>query len=253
MSPIRELDFYNLGQTISRRLPLIDRIVERYAADAPFEGVTALFFQHQLGNQVAMVDALIRLGLAPERIHWVDIPYTSHARVRDALQDLGIPASGFRMCDDFRLLMPYAPYQRRRAIQAYRDLLELDPAHLLVLDDGAYFLEAASCFDARFRRCAIVEPDEPRIQEAGEERIDDRPIGRAAAHRRSAFDSEGNVGVSIHRCCCERLARTSSRDSSGAFAEGCALPCAGIRTHRELRRRVSGSGRNLRPRKRVRL
>ena len=76
MPPIRDLDFYNLDQTIPRRMPLTDRIVERYAADAPLEGVTALLFQHQLGNQVPMVDALIRLGLAPECIHWVDIPST---------------------------------------------------------------------------------------------------------------------------------------------------------------------------------
>lgn len=157
MPLIGEVDFYHLDQTIRRRMPLTDRVVEHHAADAPFEGVTALFFQHQLGNQVPMVDALIRLGLDPKGIHWVDIPYTSHERVRDVLGSMGIPPENFRTCDDFRLLSPYAPYQRRRAVQAYRELLDSDPEHLLVLDDGAYFLEAASCFEKRFRRCAIVE------------------------------------------------------------------------------------------------
>ncbi len=157
MPLIRELDLYHLDQIISRRLPLTDRIVSHYAGAAPLEGVTALLFQHQLGNQVALVDALIRLGLDPESIHWVDIPYTSHQRVRDALQSMGIPKDNFRTSDDFRLLSTYGAYQRRRTIEVYRDLLKSDPEHLLVLDDGAYFLEAASCFEQRFRRCAIVE------------------------------------------------------------------------------------------------
>jgi hypothetical protein len=104
-----------------------------------------------------MVDALVRLGLDPKQIRWVDIPYTSHEQVREELQSIGIPVDNFRTCDDFRLLSPYAPYQRARAVEAYRDLLSRDPEQLLVLDDGAYFLEAASCFERRFRRCAIVE------------------------------------------------------------------------------------------------
>jgi hypothetical protein len=59
--------------------------------------------QHQLGNQVPQTEALIRLGMEPERIHWIDSAYTSTPRVREALQGLGIPAAQLQT-GDFRLL-----------------------------------------------------------------------------------------------------------------------------------------------------
>lgn len=151
------IDFYNVDQSISDRMPLVDLVVDRHCPDRPLEGVTALFFQHQLANQVAMTRGLIALGLEQTAIHWVDIPYTARAPVRQALQELGIPPANFHVSHDYGLLDPYAPYQRRRALRIYGELLAEDPETLLVLDDGAYFLEAASCFERRPRRCAIVE------------------------------------------------------------------------------------------------
>jgi S-adenosylhomocysteine hydrolase len=104
-----------------------------------------------------MTDALIKLGLRADDIYWVDIPYTSHKIVRDALEVLGIPPQNFRSSIDYRLLDPYGPYQQRRAIEIYQEMLSAENRKLLVLDDGAYFLEAASCFEELPRNCCIVE------------------------------------------------------------------------------------------------
>ena len=136
---------------------LLSHLVDKYKREQPLAGVTALFFQHQLGNQVPMTEALIKLGLRADDIYWVDIPYTSHKKVRDALEDLGIPRQNFRSSIDYRLLDPYGPYQRRRAIRIYQEMLSAEHRKLLVLDDGAYFLEAASCFEKLPRNCCIVE------------------------------------------------------------------------------------------------
>jgi hypothetical protein len=59
----------------------------------------------------------------------------------------------------FRALEPYAPYQHARAIDMLRDIVDSGADRLLVLDDGAYVLEAlASLARARWpRRIAIVE------------------------------------------------------------------------------------------------
>jgi len=148
-------DYYSLDQEIPDHLPLLDFLVSRYKKQQPLKNITALFFQHQLSDQVPMVRALIDLGLSAENIYWVDIPYTSNKCTRDALKKLG--DINFFTCEDYDLLHPYAAYQRRRAIKIYKKMLSLNPERLLVLDDGAYFLEAASYFENRPSRCVIVE------------------------------------------------------------------------------------------------
>ena len=137
-------------------MPLLERWLQRAERSRPLRGVTALMLQHQLGNQVPQTEALIRLGLAPERIHWIDIPYTSTPRVREALRGLGIPAAHLHT-GDFRLLQDYAPYQRLRVQKFLRDLAASPPEHLLVLDDGSYLLEALSCQRHALPRLSIVE------------------------------------------------------------------------------------------------
>lgn len=148
-------DYYPLEQEIPDHMPLIDLLLSRYKIQQPLRNTTALFFQHQLANQVPMTSALIDLGLSPDKIYWVDIPYTSNKATRKELRKLGV--IHFDTCKDYDLLQPYAAYQRKRAINAYKKILALDPEHLLVLDDGAYFLEAASYFEERPSKCVIVE------------------------------------------------------------------------------------------------
>ena len=124
----------------------------------PFEGVTALLIQHQLGSQVRMTEALIRLGVRPEQIYWVDIPYTSNAKVQRALHELGIPPKNFSK-STYHLGKSYAPYQRRRIQEMLMKLERKLKAHdhLLVLDDGSYFLEALSCQHLPKFKISIVE------------------------------------------------------------------------------------------------
>lgn len=152
-----ETEFLELNQDIPRYMPVLDRWVHGVKSRQPLAGVTALLIQHQLGNQVPQTLALLELGLKPERLFWLDVPYTSNARVREALVEIGIPRRNLISAYDYWVLHPYAPYQRRRVQEVIHSFLEDPPEQLLVLDDGAYFLEAASCFRRRLPRVAVVE------------------------------------------------------------------------------------------------
>jgi S-adenosylhomocysteine hydrolase len=150
---------YHAAAQIPDRLPVLQRLVsERFAGQQPLRGVTAVLIQHQLGDIVAMAQALIDLGLSPKRIHWVDIPYTAHWQVAQRLRALGIPSAHFAPMR-YRLGRPYATYQRRRVqdliVQLQGELTADD--RLLVLDDGAYFVEAAACFSKPPARLFVVE------------------------------------------------------------------------------------------------
>lgn len=141
----------NLGD-----MPVLSRWLDRMAPSQPLRGVTALMLQHQLGNHVPQTQALIRLGLDPANIFWIDIPYTSTSQVREALRDMGVPKRNL-LTGRFRLLDNYASYQRLRVQKFVRKLSKSPPDHLLVLDDGAYLLEALSCQRHALTRISIVE------------------------------------------------------------------------------------------------
>ena len=138
-------------------MPLLAGYVERLRPGQPLAGVTGLFIQHQLGNQVPMTEALIALGLEPQSITWLDVPYTASSRVRHHLTDsCHIPAENFWV-NRYRVLDSYAMYQRRRVQELVRNMLDVQPERVIVLDDGAYFIEAAAAFKARLPHLAIVE------------------------------------------------------------------------------------------------
>ena len=149
--------YWKLTDDIPRRMPILDRWLERAAQDRPLAGVTALMIQHQLGNHVPQTQALLDLGIAPGDLYWIDIPYTSTPAVREALREIGIPAKNL-LVGDFRVLDKYAPFQRSRVQQFLLDLFEDPPERLLVLDDGSYMLEALAGLRRRQRPgVAIVE------------------------------------------------------------------------------------------------
>jgi S-adenosylhomocysteine hydrolase len=152
-----ELEFLQLDQEIPQHMPILDRWVRGQRSSRPLEGVSALFIQHQFGNQVPQARAMLELGLEPEHLFWLDVPYTSNASVREALVDLGIPRRNMISAHDYQVLDPYAPYQRRRVQSIIHSVLSDPPERLLVLDDGAYFLEAASCFVKRLPDVVVVE------------------------------------------------------------------------------------------------
>ena len=150
------LKYWELTDEIPNDMPIMDRWLERAAQDRPLEGVTALLIQHQLGNQVPQARALINLGVAPRDIYWIDIPYTSSSAVRDAVRALGVPEKNF-MVSKFQLLSRYAAFQRLRVQECVRNFLANPPERLVVLDDGAYMLEALACIKDRLPHVAIVE------------------------------------------------------------------------------------------------
>ncbi|MDY7100975.1 MAG: hypothetical protein S0880_07285 [Actinomycetota bacterium] len=158
-------DFLNLDESIPTLddTPLLADLVEHSrSAGTVLDRFDALFVQHQLVDQVAMARALVELGLPPERITWIDVPYTSHDVTRRALTDhVGIAADRFDVCDDFQVTRPYAAYQRRRVQAFVREWLDSDPRArrpLLVLDDGAHVLDALAAY-------RIDEVDDVRIVE----------------------------------------------------------------------------------------
>lgn len=150
---------YRISQDIPglADMPLLAEFVDQHRAKQPLTGVVGLFIQHQLGNQAPMTEALIALGLDPEQIVWLDVPYTSNSRVRHHLTDLcGIPEENFWI-HRYRVLDPYPSYQRRRVQELVRNRLQRQSDRVVVLDDGAYFIEAAATFKKRLRNLAIVE------------------------------------------------------------------------------------------------
>lgn len=150
---------YRLGNAIPtlEGMPLLRAYVQQHERRQPLRGVTALLIQHQLGNQGPQVDALVRLGLDPENIYWLDIPYTSSELFRRTIQERHrIPEENFWV-SDYRVLERYPEYQLRRTQEAVDYFLHKSPRRLLVLDDGAYFLEAAMSFRRQLPHVAIVE------------------------------------------------------------------------------------------------
>lgn len=152
-----EPEFLEVNQDIPEAMPILDRWVRIHRSRQPLAGVTALFIQHQFGNQVPQAKAFLELGLNPKKLFWLDVPYTSNARVRKALVGMGIPRRNMFVARDYRVLDAYVPYQRRRVQALIHDFLKDSPERLLVLDDGAYFLEAAACFEKRLPRVVVVE------------------------------------------------------------------------------------------------
>lgn len=147
---------WRITDEIPLRLPLLDRWLEGAAQERPLEGVTVLNIQHQLGNHVPQTTALIELGVSPSNIHWVEIPYSATPAVRSVLYGLGIPEENI-LVSDFRLLDDYANYQRARVQHFLRGFADDPPGRLLVLDDGAYMLEALAAVRRPLPSVAIVE------------------------------------------------------------------------------------------------
>lgn len=152
-----ELKRWNNDQSIPTSMPVMDLYLARHKDRQPFKDVTMLLIQHQLGNQVPQAKALIEMGLDPEKLFWLDIPYTATPLVCEHLiKNLGIPAGNF-ITTNYTILEPYANYQRRRTQEILRRFLDNPPEHLVVLDDGAYFIEAMATYKKRLPLVSIVE------------------------------------------------------------------------------------------------
>jgi S-adenosylhomocysteine hydrolase len=150
---------YHLGDRVETldAMPLLRQFVDQHKARQPLRGVTALLIQHQLGNQGPQIQAMMELGLQPELTYWLDIPYTSSRHFRVTVQRRhGIPKENFWV-SKYSVLGRYPEYQLRRTQKVVEHFLLRPPEKLIVLDDGAYFLEAAMSFRRQLPNVAIVE------------------------------------------------------------------------------------------------
>lgn len=140
-------------------MPLLDWAAERGGDPRALAGWRVLFLQHQLENHLPQAEVMLDLGVRPEDLHWIDIPYTSSPEIRAALMERrAVPPANF-VCHNYSLEQRYGSYQRLRVLRWIGDYIErhgLD-APLLVLDDGGYFLEAMICLRQRLTRLVIVE------------------------------------------------------------------------------------------------
>lgn len=151
------MNISKIDQRIPTSFPLLDDWLKTKKGEKPLRGVTVLQIQHQLGNQVPQTLALVKLGLAPKNLIWIDIPYTSTGAVRKKLKKSKKRFKQSFIKHKFRVLDRYPSYQLKRVQKVFRHLLSRPPERLVVLDDGAYFLEAASCFAKQLPSVAIVE------------------------------------------------------------------------------------------------
>jgi len=148
-------------------LPLLDnfRLAHRRKGDS-LASLELLLIQHNLGGLLPRLEALFEEGISPERTWLIDIPYSTNERVRQEIpKRFGIP--GLQIASPFRdPIAPYSTLQLRRVEEIVYHLgNRLSQSHLLVVDDGAYFVRALRnieefepCFHNAFRgRTAIVE------------------------------------------------------------------------------------------------
>ena len=129
------------------QLPLLDDYRQHYGS-VDLSGHSLLVIQHQLGTTVPLVSALIDDGIDPSRVWFVDIPYSTHLDVREALLQL---AGSLNRCPApfTDPLVDYASAQLTRVIATLFDMLNHHHnTDLVVLDDGAYFLRALSVLHA---------------------------------------------------------------------------------------------------------
>ena len=132
-------------------LPLLRAYRKRFPTPGAFKDCTVLFIQHLLGPTMPRLDAMWEEGLEKDRTFFVDIPYSTHTPLRDALVRKGVPEDQVaRPFED--PLDSYSIRQAQRVRDAIRAIATKCPSGtLLVVDDGAYFTRVMHAF-------SIVDP-----------------------------------------------------------------------------------------------
>jgi adenosylhomocysteinase len=154
-----------VNQSTPIRLPLLSRFAERYGEPGVLGNTATILALHQTGDFVALLRALLVLGLNPSLTWLLDIPYSSHERSRLAIEALGFPAEHFADPLPPSRSGEYESFQRGRAIRlcerAFRDVTAQCIGNVLVLDDGGNSALAHEVIErgvsGRRLRLAIVE------------------------------------------------------------------------------------------------
>lgn len=224
--------------SVPDELPLL----QAYHEERPgrFVDVDALFIQHHLGPLVPRLRAMIADGLARDRCWFVDIPYSTNPDVRSAL--------GAMVQEEDRhpwpLDDPLEPYSRRqveRVESVVRRLLAASTGrHVLVVDDGAYFLRVLlrlrrtepGALQGLVGRLRLVEQttrghrylQEPAARQLLEE-LDAPAVTIARTVTKTAFEGPF-IGESVAR----RLSRRMEADDDLALRSGARVAVVGFGT-----------------------
>lgn len=131
------------SRQLLERMPVLRHIVERVREKQPLRDRVLLLIQHQMEDELAQVQALFELGVRPVDLHWIDIPYTSRAAVRNELVRMGAQEENL-WCHRFPALGSYDQYQLPRVRRWIEERWEgaCGNRPLIVLDDGGHFLRA---------------------------------------------------------------------------------------------------------------
>jgi len=133
-------DFFDFTEKMSTLKSLIDKAKD----ERKFKDLILIFIQHQLGNHFSQTSSLIELGQDPKKVYWIDIPYTSSVKTREAIfKELKVPIENFDS-HEFKVGYSYDEYQIHRVkewILRYRGFF-FESSKILILDDGGYFIRA---------------------------------------------------------------------------------------------------------------
>ena len=133
---------WHVDEGIPASLPLLQEFVSDFRDSlVDLRQCAAVLVQHQLGSMIPLLEALFALGLHPEKTHWIDVPYSSNLVVRNAVGALGVPSHNFAP-SKFVFGDDLAEYQISRVRRSVEKAGRQAPGSLLVLDDGAYALQA---------------------------------------------------------------------------------------------------------------
>lgn len=144
MASLSKFDKEEVSSTLPENLPLLDDMRRAFPDPEPFVDLDVLFIQHHLGPFVPRLKAMFASGLEPERCWFVDIPYSTNTFARASLIEGGCPKEqATRLFSD--PLEDYSTSQSWRVAFLLQKLANRkNPGHLLVIDDGAYFMRYLS-------------------------------------------------------------------------------------------------------------
>ncbi|MBE0591806.1 MAG: hypothetical protein IH616_05325, partial [Gemmatimonadales bacterium] len=180
-----------IPETLPEALPLLDVMRKRFPEPSAFEDVDVLFIQHHLGPFTVRLKAMREDGLDMGRAWFIDIPYSTSQKAREAAH-LGSPAAHrVELFED--PLEPYAEAQLARALMLIRELGSRDRGRLLVVDDGAYFLRSLHLLQ-------VTRPDLARAF-TGTRVVEQTTRGHRVVERSAALITALELSVvSIARC-----------------------------------------------------